>query len=209
MNLSPRHEGDWLVVIPLAEGVTLSTGGKLYKGFAAVVDDRWDFSSDVPMIFLRPKILVQSPIPPRREWISTRLSEKERNLREEIKALLPRAGTSWDRNTHEINYSSDELTKKLCELGDGIVQETVLTPLLSTFWNYWANQMTDCKQKLTWTVGKFPVPKRVINERSWMIVIPLHENTILTPRGRLEDDAYTWIPDEPIMPPDTPVIFCR
>lgn len=128
MNLSPRHEGDWLVVIPLTEGATLSTGGKLYKGFAAVVDDRWDFSPGVPMIFLRPKILVPSPIPPRREWISTQLNEKKRTLREEIRALLPQVGTSWDRNTHEIKYSSDDLTKKLCELGDGIVQETVLTP---------------------------------------------------------------------------------
>lgn len=144
MNLSPRHEGDWLVVIPLTEGATLSTGGKLYKGFAAVVDDCWVFSPDVPMIFLRPKTLVPSPIPPRREWISTQLSEKERNLREEIKALLLQAATSWDRNTHEINYSSDKLTKRLYELGDGIVQEMVLTPLLNTFWNYWANKVPYC-----------------------------------------------------------------
>jgi len=42
-----------------------------------------------------------------------------------------------------------------------------------------------------------------------MIIIPLYENTVLTPRGRLEDGCYTWIPDEPVMPADTPVIFCR
>lgn len=142
MNISPRHDGDWLVVIPLAEGATLlSSGARLYKGFAAVVDDCWDYGPNVPMLFLRPKILVPSPIPPRREWISLQLSEKAQNAREEIKALLSRAGTSWNRNTHEISYSIVELTKRLCELGNDIVLEKVLNSLPNTIWDYWANQV--------------------------------------------------------------------
>lgn len=68
-------------------------------------------------------------------------------------------------------------------------------------------QVTDHDQGWVWTLVYFKASRGIRNELKDMYLIPLSSGAMITPGGPLEEGTYIYIKDEPVLSPNTAVIF--
>ncbi|GKZ63475.1 hypothetical protein AnigIFM49718_011883 [Aspergillus niger] len=124
------------------------------------------------------------------------LSKEANALREQIKEMIPETATEEDKK------GTLKATASIDTEGNKTYSSVQLHSLVLKM----VKEM-DIGEGWGWNLGHFSVPKPIRNKYNQMYLVPLSEETILTPGGPLKEGTYTFTTTEPTLSPNATVIF--
>ncbi|PYI23209.1 hypothetical protein BO99DRAFT_409558 [Aspergillus violaceofuscus CBS 115571] len=124
------------------------------------------------------------------------LSKAANALREQIKEMIPETATEEDKK------GTPKATASIDMEGNKTYSSVQLHSLVLKM----VKEM-EIGEGWGWNLGHFVVTKAIRNKYNQMYLVPLSEETILTPGGPLKEGTYTFTTAEPTLSPYATVIF--